>query len=223
MTPCSCNGPGLCWTVGGGTTETRTKAFGSEGAKWWLDFMHTPKWGGSPRSTPPPRSVWPARAFGCHVQVDGGEIHLSRLIREEATGLAHRQPDPAYVWRGGFDNREVERLHAEAFDHAIRDYDWSAQLEKSLGWVTARSENRLVGFVNVAWDGGVHAFILDTMAAISHRRRGVATQLIERARAKAHEAGCEWLHVDFKDYLENFYWEVCGFRPTKAGLMDLTR
>ncbi|NMP25029.1 hypothetical protein [Sulfobacillus harzensis] len=53
------------------------------------------------------------------------------------------------------------------FDHSIIDYEWKAQLHRSLGWVTARCDNRLVGFVNVAGDGGVHAFILDMIVALT--------------------------------------------------------
>jgi hypothetical protein len=34
-------------------------------------------------------------------------------------------------------------------------------------------------------------------------------------------AGCQWLHVDFEDYLRPFYVGSCGFRPTNAGLMPL--
>jgi hypothetical protein len=37
----------------------------------------------------------------------------------------------------------------------------------SLGWVCARNKDELVGFVNVAWDGGAHAFILDAIVKIS--------------------------------------------------------
>ena len=33
---------------------------------------------------------------------------------------------------------------------------------RSLTWVSARRGGRLVGYVNVATDGGVHAFLLDT-------------------------------------------------------------
>ena len=45
----------------------------------------------------------------------------------------------AYEWRGRFDNDEVNRLHAEGFDHRVLDDDWRGQLERwSLGWVTAR-------------------------------------------------------------------------------------
>jgi len=73
----------------------------------------------------------------------------------------------------------------------------------------------------VAWDGGVHAFVLDTMVAPDHRRRGIATRLVERAVAGARDAGCEWLHVDFDDALRSFYVDRCGFRPTPAGLIAL--
>lgn len=31
-----------------------------------------------------------------------------------------------------------------------------------LGWGTARLEGELIGFANVAWDGGVHAFLVDS-------------------------------------------------------------
>ena len=34
----------------------------------------------------------------------------------------------------------------------------------------------------------------------------------------ARQAGCEWLHVDFDEGLEPFYFEACGFRPTPVGL-----
>ena len=137
--------------------------------------------------------------------------------------VAYKKTALEYVWRGHVENTEVERLHAEAFDHVVSDYDWNTQLKWSLGWVTARSDNLLVGFVNVAWDGGVHAFILDTMVAMAQRHRGIATDLIDRARVEAGEAGCEWLHVDFEDHLAVFYWEACGFGATKAGLIDLTK
>jgi hypothetical protein len=34
-------------------------------------------------------------------------------------------------------------------------------------------------------------------------------------------ARCEWLHVDFEEYLRSFYLDSCGFRPTPAGLIAL--
>jgi predicted N-acetyltransferase YhbS len=79
----------------------------------------------------------------------------------------------------------------------------------------------LVGFVNVAWDGGDHAFLLDPKVHPVHQRAGVGTELVRRAAARAKEAGCEWLHVDFDDDLTPFYFGSCGFLPTQAGLIHL--
>jgi GNAT superfamily N-acetyltransferase len=127
-----------------------------------------------------------------------------------------------YAWRGSFANAELNVLHAEGFGTRLRDDDWLSQVERwSLGWVTARDGERLVGFVNVAWDGGVHAFILDTLAASDLRRQGIGRRLVEIARDEARAAGCEWLHVDFEDELRAFYFDACGFTPTPAGVIAL--
>jgi GNAT superfamily N-acetyltransferase len=128
----------------------------------------------------------------------------------------------SYEWRGEFTNARVNALHAEGFGHRPLDDDWKDQVSRhSLGWVCAVEGGELVGFVNVPWDGGVHAFIIDTMVAASAQRRGVGTRLIEVAAENARAAGCEWLHVDFEDELRPFYFASCGFTPTNAGLIAL--
>jgi GNAT superfamily N-acetyltransferase len=128
----------------------------------------------------------------------------------------------SYEWRGEFTNDEVNRLHAEGFHHRVLEDDWAGQLARhSLGWVTARDGEALVGFVNVAWDGAVHAFILDTLTARTHARQGIGTELVGVATDQARAAGCEWLHVDFDDDLREFYFGACGFAPTNAGLIPL--
>lgn len=127
-----------------------------------------------------------------------------------------------YEWRGDFDNAAVNALHAAGFDHRTSDVDWLARVRgHSLGWVCARKDGDLVGFVNVAWDGGVHAFILDTVVAASHRRSGIGAGLVAEAARQARTAKCEWLHVDFEDDLQSFYFDACGFKPTTAGLIAL--
>ncbi|WP_349263051.1 GNAT family N-acetyltransferase [Longimicrobium sp.] len=93
---------------------------------------------------------------------------------------------------------------------------------RSLAWVGAYASQQLIGFVNVAWDGAAHAFLLDTTVHPDHRRRGIGTALVRQAVAAAREAGAEWIHVDYEPRLEDFY-EGCGFRPTAAGLIHLTR
>lgn len=82
----------------------------------------------------------------------------------------------------------------------------------------SRAQTQLIGFVNVAWDGGVHAFLLDTTVHPDFRRQGFATELVRLAVEEARGRGIEWLHVDFEPQLENFY-RRCGFRPTAAGLI----
>jgi GNAT superfamily N-acetyltransferase len=97
---------------------------------------------------------------------------------------------------------------------------WRPVLERSLAHVGAFDGNRLVGFVNVAWDGGVHAFLLDTSVDKDYQRQGIATLLVKAAEKAARERGAKWLHVDFEPHLSDFY-RGCGFRPTEAGLIAL--
>jgi len=82
--------------------------------------------------------------------------------------------------------------------------------------------DELIGCVNLAWDGGVHAFVLDTTVHPDARRRGVGRGLVKLAVEVARERGVEWVHVDFDGHLREFYYE-CGFRGTEAGLLHLNR
>lgn len=80
-----------------------------------------------------------------------------------------------YAWRGPFGNDALNVLHAEGFGHRVMDIDWTGRLQRhSLGRVTAHDGARLTGFVNVAWDGGVHAFVLDTVVAADAGTEGSA-------------------------------------------------
>ncbi|MBO0983542.1 GNAT family N-acetyltransferase [Rathayibacter sp. SD072] len=126
--------------------------------------------------------------------------------------------------RVGFavDDVELSALHARAF--GIPDpvtLPWAARLRRhSVSWVGAFDGERLVGFVHACGDGGVHAFVLDTVVDPAYQRRGIGRSLLETLRADTVKAGCEWLHVDFEPHLRTFY-ESCGFRSTDAGLLRL--
>jgi GNAT superfamily N-acetyltransferase len=126
-----------------------------------------------------------------------------------------------YSWRVPISDDEMVDL---VDSHGGRpEAGWWEQIRPhSLGWVAARtSDGLLVGFINIAWDGGDHAFLLDTKTRGEWQRRGVGTELVGRAAQHAKAAGCEWLHVDFEPHLRSFYIEACGFRPTDAGLIHL--
>jgi ribosomal protein S18 acetylase RimI-like enzyme len=98
--------------------------------------------------------------------------------------------------------------------------DFGAVLSRSLAHLCARDGERLVGFVNIAWDGGKHASIFDTAVLPGYRLRGIGTRLVREAIAVAREGGAKWLHVDFEPHLAEFH-RKCGFRPTAAGVIEL--
>jgi GNAT superfamily N-acetyltransferase len=129
----------------------------------------------------------------------------------------------SFMWRGALGDDELVAL-TESHGGRPAPRWWERIRPHSLGWVTARLvDEALVGFVNVAWDGADHAFLLDPKVRPDHRRRGIGTHLVRLAALHAKSVGCEWLHVDFEDRepLGTFYFEVCGFQPTTAGLVHL--
>ncbi len=90
----------------------------------------------------------------------------------------------------------------------------------SLAHLGAYAGDRLVGYVNIAWDGGVHAFLLDATVHPEFQRRGIGRALVRDAAELARQRGARWLHVDYEPHLEEFY-RGCGFRPTASGLIRL--
>lgn len=90
----------------------------------------------------------------------------------------------------------------------------------SLAYFCAFEGERLAGYVNVAWDGCTHAFILDPTVHPDFRRRGVGLRLVKTAVQDAREGGVTWVHVDYVPELREFYAR-CGFRGTEAGVIYL--
>jgi GNAT superfamily N-acetyltransferase len=114
---------------------------------------------------------------------------------------------------------ELDELFAAAWPQ-YRQVLFGQVLRRSLTWVAAQSGDQLVGFVNVATDGGMHAFLLDTTVHPDWQRRGVGRDLVATAAGQARACGITWLHVDYEPHLDEFY-RACGFRPTTAGLLRL--
>jgi GNAT superfamily N-acetyltransferase len=105
---------------------------------------------------------------------------------------------------------ELNALFAAAWP-AHQPRAFAPVLGRSLAWIGAFADGALAGFVNLAWDGGAHVFLLDTTVHPRHQRRGVGTELVRRAVTAAGESGAEWLHVDYEPHLDGFY-RRCGFR-----------
>jgi GNAT superfamily N-acetyltransferase len=137
----------------------------------------------------------------------------------------HRPVDEEieYGWRAPVLDDEVLELVVAHGGDPVSGW-WDRIRPHSLGWVTARAATgQLIGFVNVAWDGCDHAFLLDTKTRRDRQRAGIGTRLVRVAAEHAKREGCEWLHVDFDDEqrLAAFYFDACGFRPTNAGVIHL--
>ncbi len=126
---------------------------------------------------------------------------------------------PIYKINPRVQNDDLNALFRAAWlEHS--DTDFSRTLEHSLLYVCALLEGRIIGFVKVAWDGGVHGFLPDTTVHPDDQHRGIGRELVKRAADEARVRGIHWLHVDFKALLEPFY-QACGFANTRAGLLRL--
>jgi GNAT superfamily N-acetyltransferase len=136
---------------------------------------------------------------------------MNEMLKPESDVNYHASPSVT--------NDALNALFAVAWQaHTWRDF--GPVLNRSLTFVCAYYEERLVGFVNLAWDGGYHAFLLDTTVHPEFRRRGIGRELVQRAIAGAGGRGVEWVHVDYGQHLLSFY-ERCGFVSTPAGLVRL--
>jgi ribosomal protein S18 acetylase RimI-like enzyme len=129
-------------------------------------------------------------------------------------------PEVEVAWRGPVTDGEMVELVASHGGTPVPGW-WDRIRPHSLGWVTARAGAAVVGFVNVAWDGGDHAFLIDTKTRGDRQHQGIGTMVVRAAVERAQAAGCEWLHVDFRPELRPFYVDACGFRESDAGVVHL--
>ena len=119
------------------------------------------------------------------------------------------------------DDAALNDLFARAWpDHTPGTYQ--TILDRSLGYLGAFVGERLIGFVNLATDGGEHAFLLDPTVDTAYRRRGIGLELVKQAADLARQRGSKWLHVDYEPALVAFY-RAAGFRDSLAGVMRLDR
>lgn len=115
------------------------------------------------------------------------------------------------------DRDQLQELFEDAWGTPKPAYDNA--LERSLVYFSAYEREELVGFALLAWDGGVHAFLIDPTVRTRCRRRGIGTAIVRRLVNEARLRGIEWVHVDYERDLDGFY-RGCGFRPPGgAGLI----
>lgn len=128
------------------------------------------------------------------------------------------EPQVNFERKRALDQQLLQALFVSAWGAPKPGYE--AVLQRSFTWITATSGDELMGFVNVAWDGGVHFFLLDTTVDPKWRGGGIAQRLVEEAIECCRGLG-EWLHVDADKELMDGLYRQCGFETTPAGLVKL--
>jgi len=117
-------------------------------------------------------------------------------------------------------NLEVNTLFEDTWFESHEDRDFVPVLEKSLAYICAYQNAVLVGFVNIAWDSGLHTFLLVTTVCTDLHRQGIGQELVHKAMEVAQSKCAEWFHVDYEPQYVEFY-KNCGFRDIEAGLINL--
>src|SRR4029453_2869609 len=103
----------------------------------------------------------------------GTGISLARHSRHLMLGTVI--DDVELKIRFPIDDQVLSDLHGRAFGNRNSGpQPWAQRLEHhSLTWIGAFRNDTLIGFVHACWDGGSHAFLLDTIVDTTHRRHGV--------------------------------------------------
>ncbi|BDT67737.1 hypothetical protein os1_19150 [Comamonadaceae bacterium OS-1] len=129
--------------------------------------------------------------------------------------------DPPIAYRRDADASDAERnaLFAQSWP-GHQSHSFQPVLRAGFTSVCAYSGEALVGFVNIAWDGHAHAFVLDPTVAPAFRRQGIGRQLVLHGIGAAKSAGLAWIHVDYEPALRGFY-QQCGFQTSEAGVIQL--
>lgn len=88
------------------------------------------------------------------------------------------------------DDVQLSQLHHDAFGGNYELVPWGSRLHRhSKSWVGAFHGTVLCGFVNAAWDGGKHAFLLDTAVATEWRSIRHSCLTLEDSFHRGYAAG----------------------------------
>ena len=127
--------------------------------------------------------------------------------------------DLTFEMQPSLTDAQLDELFLDAWGEAppVR---YSLVLPHSLTWVAAFQGHALVGFVNLAWDGGAHAFVTDAMVRSDLRQRGIGLELVGRAVDAARAAGVRWIHADYEPHLDGFFAKA-GFLRARARVLTV--
>lgn len=99
-------------------------------------------------------------------------------------------------------------LAADSFDNGRTAAALRRSFEQSQHVAIARDGERVVGMARLLSDGVCNAYLVDVWTASSHRRRGVATAMVDLLLAKVPGQ-----HVGLQTDDAQAFYESLGFRP----------
>lgn len=100
--------------------------------------------------------------------------------------------------------------------------DFNETLKRSLAYVIVRDEGgNLIGYCNLAWDGGRHATIFDLNVHPDHRNKDFVFLMLEELLEVAKNTpSLRFLHADFNKSRTKIA-EKYGFDIINGGIMYL--
>ena len=125
-----------------------------------------------------------------------------------STGITYTDDLSRIDW-----NALKETLSADDFDNGRTAQQLKRSFENSAACCFAIEDGRVIGKVRALSDGVCNAYVVDVWTLSSHRRRGIATEMMKRLLEGFHGQ-----HVYlFTDDSQPFY-ERLGFKSQGTGL-----
>lgn len=150
-----------------------------------------------------------------------GERPVKTLPPLPGPGLAVMGVDARIISPAAIDRAQLDQLFLRGWGAPRPHYE--QVLERSFAWVTAHRDGRLLGFANVAWDGGSNYFLLDlTIDPSCADQDEIFKDMIEAAVDRCRKEGGS-LRIDAPDELLKSFFQPMGFKPVSAGVMNLKK
>lgn len=99
--------------------------------------------------------------------------------------VQENQPDKLkYLVNPAISNDKLNELFVQSW-HAHTDMDFESIHLHSLACVVSYNNDEPIGYINIAWDGYIHAFLLNTTVHPDWRLKGIGQALVQKAAAIA--------------------------------------
>ena len=150
-----------------------------------------------------------------------GAKPLDRLPPLPGPGLAIMAVDARICSPTAIDRNQLDRLFTRVWGAPKPNYE--QVLERSFAWVLVFRGGQLLGFANVAWDGGPNYFLMDLSIDPSCAEDDqIFKGMIEAAVQRCQKEGGS-VRIDAPEDLLQSFFQPLGFRRVTAGVIHLQK